>query len=76
METVPTTSHFEGLAAELAASPGLLEALLAEHRDDCTGHCQSCTTTPGYGRRDVPMPCPLGRLAEFADRLHPRRSER
>jgi hypothetical protein len=69
--TVPTSTPFEGLAAELAAAPGLVDALLAEHRDDGTGHCQTCTTTPGYGTRNVPMLCSLRGLAEYAARLQP-----
>jgi hypothetical protein len=65
METVPSAPPFEALAAELAASPGLIEALLAEHRNDGTGHCQTCTT-PGTGTHAVPMPCSLRQLANYA----------
>lgn len=65
MGTVPTPTPFEGLAAELAAAPGLIEALLAEHRDDGTGHCRSCATG-GTGTHAVPMPCSLRQLADYA----------
>lgn len=69
MRTVPIPiTPFEHLAAELAASPGLIEALLAAHRDDGTGHCQSCTTTPGYGTHNVVAPCSIRQLAEYAAR--------
>jgi hypothetical protein len=73
--TVPTTPPLEGLAAELAASPGLIEAMLAEHRDDGTGHCQTCTT-PGTGTHAVPMPCSLRQLADYAAAVRAARSAR
>jgi hypothetical protein len=58
-------TDYHSLAAELAASPGLIEALLAEHTDDGSGHCQTCTT-PGTGTHAVPTPCSLRQLAEYA----------
>ena len=76
MRTLPTTTPFEALAAELAASPRLITALLAEHADDGTGHCRTCTTMPGYGSRDVAAPCSLRSLAEYAAVVHERRSAR
>ncbi len=75
MGTVPTTPPLEGLVAELTASPGLIEALLAEHRDDGTGHCRSCTTG-GTGTHAVPMPCSLRQLADYAAAVRARRSAR
>ncbi|MGH3586165.1 MAG: hypothetical protein ACRDQ0_07550 [Pseudonocardia sp.] len=69
MRTVPIPiTPFEHLGAELAASPGLIEALLAAHHDDGTGHCRTCTTTPGYGTHNVPVPCSIRQLAEYAAR--------
>jgi hypothetical protein len=76
MGIVETPAPFDGLAAALAGSPGLIDALLAEHRDDGTGHCRTCTTMPGYGTKDVLVPCPLRTLAEYAARLYPVRVPR
>lgn len=62
MGTVPTTEPFEALAEELAASPNLIETLLARHVSDERGYCRTCTTA---GTRAIRMPCPLRQLAEY-----------
>jgi hypothetical protein len=68
-------NDYAALAAELAASPGLIEALLAEHTDDGSGHCRACTTG-GTGTHAVPMPCSLRQLADYAAAARTRRSPR
>lgn len=68
MRTLPTSAPLDGLAAEIAVSPGLIDRLLAEHADDGTGHCRTCTRTPGYGSRDVASPCSIRSLAQYAAR--------
>lgn len=65
MQTVPTPTPFEGLAAELAAAPGLIDALLAAHVPDARGYCRTCTA-PRVGTHTVRMPCSLRQLAEYA----------
>lgn len=68
MGTLPITTPFESLAAEVAASPDLIRNLLATHRDDGSGHCASCTLC---GAHTSASPCSLRQLAEYAVRLHP-----
>jgi hypothetical protein len=59
---------FDHLAAEMAASPGLVETLLAAHIDDGHGFCATCTSG---GVHAVRMACALRALAEYAARLRP-----
>lgn len=72
MGTLPITTPFEALAAEVAAAPGLIKALLAKHRDDGSGRCRCCTRNGTH----LPMPCSLRQLAEYAARLNPKQTGR
>jgi hypothetical protein len=57
------------IVAFIAAEPGMAQRLLAEHRDDGTGHCQVCTAGPQAGRQV--FPCRLRELAEEASKVTP-----
>jgi hypothetical protein len=54
------------IVAFIAGEPGMAERMLAEHRDDGTGHCRVCTEGAQAGRKV--WPCPLHGLAEQASR--------
>jgi hypothetical protein len=57
------------IVAFIAGEPGMAEKLLAEHRDDGTGHCRVCSNGGGAGRHV--WPCPLYGLAEQASKCTP-----
>ena len=53
----------------IAAAPGVVEQLLAEHTDDGTGRCRVCSAGPQAGRQS--WPCRLYDIAEQASKLTP-----
>jgi hypothetical protein len=57
------------IVAFIAGEPGMAQRMLAEHRDDGSGHCCTCVRRQG-GAAQV-WPCPLYGLAEQASRRTP-----
>jgi hypothetical protein len=57
------------IVAFIASEPGMAERMLAEHRDDGSGHCRKCVRRQS-GAAQV-WPCPLHGLAELASRVTP-----
>lgn len=57
----------EELAIWLAAQPDTLAKLLAEHRDDGSGHCRVCTVGGQQGYQS--WPCNIAAAAQRAAQL-------
>jgi hypothetical protein len=55
------------IVAFIAGELGMAQRMLAEHRDDGTGHCRVCTAGPQAGRKV--WPCPSHGLAEQAHKV-------
>ncbi len=64
--------RWANLTALLATMPDLSAKLAAEHVDDGTGRCRSCTA-PGRGVPGARWPCVLALLAVDARRIAGRR---
>jgi hypothetical protein len=57
----------ELIVAFIAGEPGMAQRMLAEHRDDGSGHCRVC----GPESARTVWPCPLRGLAEQASQHKP-----
>lgn len=55
---------FAPIVAFIVGQPGLAQKMLAQHRDDGTGHCEVCTEGGQAGHKV--WPCPSFGLAQQA----------
>lgn len=58
---VTTTQQVDMLAVLIQSQPGMAERLLAEHTDDESGHCRSCSNGGQTGH--YRWPCTIYRCA-------------